>query len=398
MMQKREMRVAVQQNGNHISVSVDDDVISYEVQGIDLPEITNWAFCLWHVLPAAMRRGASIHVSGPVDHATIAAAQRYSETWELWSPYKHRAVKVTAEGEPPRAAPGRRKDLYLFSGGLDSADMLVRHSDSESTGVALTARGFDYAVDDSKFNELAKKVAPFLQKYNFEHVIVKTNAIRYAKVHASYPVRLVGLANLFSGLFEQAAYAADFDWAQDIAVAPWSCNHVTNSYWKTSDMEVRALCDDRTRAEKVSNVAECDVALRSLSFCSNREVHPENCGSCKKCLRMKVMLRAMTGEVPEIFKEMSFNDEMVASIDLRNTLERAFFIDLLQKTRAANLLDQFPAMEKHFSAEFGATPGYRPPSWTGFFPGFLKAFVPSIIKQNIAKVLSAENRPSKFER
>ena len=388
-MQKPEMRVTVKQNGNRVAVSVNDDVISYEVLGMDLPEITNWAFCVWHVLPAAMRRGATIRITGPVDGATIAAAQRYSETWELWSPYKHRAVKIIAEAEPPPAPSGRRTDLYLYSGGLDSADMLVQHSNKDTIGVALTARGFDYTVDDHKFDELAKKVAPFLEEFNFQNVVVKTNAIRYAKVHASYPVRLVGLANLFSGLFERAAYAADFDWAQDIAVAPWSCNHVTNSYWKTSDMEVRALCDDRTRAAKVSSIVKSEVALQSLSFCSNRAVHPDNCGKCKKCLRMKVMLRAMTGAVPDIFRDSRFCKDMVDSIDLQNTLERAFFIDLMQKAEAVGILGQFPELRKHFESEFGENPGYRPPPWVRRVPPFLKNFLPTGLKARLARYFSA---------
>jgi hypothetical protein len=91
----------VRQHGNRVEVVGGPRDLFYEIEGLDLPPIENWGFCVRYMLAWAMRRGANIHIAGPVDEGTISSAQRFTRTWELWNPRRFRFVKVTSDATAP---------------------------------------------------------------------------------------------------------------------------------------------------------------------------------------------------------------------------------------------------------------------------------------------------------
>src|SRR5262249_35869454 len=135
---KESIVLDVKQNGDRVDVVGGPRDLFYKIEGIDLAPIENWGFCVWHMLAWAMRRGASIHVAGPVDQGTLASAQQFTRTWELWNPRHFRFVRVTSETTAPAPKSERRADLVLYSGGLDSTDMLLRIGRRPEPGLALT--------------------------------------------------------------------------------------------------------------------------------------------------------------------------------------------------------------------------------------------------------------------
>lgn len=46
--------------------------ISYQVEGLELPQPSNHSFAVWHTLPTAMLTGRDIEIDGPVDPVVIA--------------------------------------------------------------------------------------------------------------------------------------------------------------------------------------------------------------------------------------------------------------------------------------------------------------------------------------
>ncbi|NGP18515.1 hypothetical protein [Devosia aurantiaca] len=322
------LTIKVQQNGNNATVTVANKVIDYEVEGLVLPELTNHAFAVWHVLPAAMTSGAVIEVDGPVDPGTRRAAQKFSETWELWRPGQFKRVQVEAQRNAPPASPGRRRDLAMYSGGLDSSHMLLRLGRRPQRACALTVQGLDYGVDAGKsFNSLKKKIEPFLEHLNYDQVVVRTNATAItASGRHSYALRLMGAASILSGVFEEGHFAADCTHAQDMLTFPFGLNHITNKYFETDDIVLRPLEEDVTRSEKVALVATEPIALNAISFCPDRSVAPYNCGQCEKCVRTKMMFMVETGAIPPIFVDTSFNAHTLDTLKLDDSKVALFLL------------------------------------------------------------------------
>lgn len=387
-------RLRVHQDGNRVTVEGGPTRIDYEVQGLELPVLDNLAFCVWHFLSPALLTGSPIEVDGPVDSGTLAAAERFSRTWELWDPRRFREVRISARSRPSAPAPARRKDpLVLFSGGVDSTHMLLQLGRQATRGVALTAHGYDYNAGEAEhFDRLRAKVKPLLDKLNYDQVVVRTNAKVIAHGVQSYALRLAGAAALFSGLFERALFAADFSTEQDMLAVPWGLNHVTNRYFRTDDFVMEPRCEDVTRAEKVALLARDDTALAALSFCPDRAVAPRNCGRCKKCIRTKVMFMAETGALPPIFEDMSFHLGYVRTLFAAGRKEEAFFIDLYQRARAAGTLARVPGLAEQFAKRYGETKRQQAVRSFSKTAGELRGRVPAPVRRAVRRALGLSRR------
>ena len=141
----------ISQNGNVIDLSGGNMSISYSVNGVELPELTDMSFAVWHLLPLAMRSGSTIHIDGPVDPLTCENAERMSRTWEMWRPADFKAVKVTALAPLPRSG-NRQDEVFMFSGGVDSSYMLLTRGRRQTPGDVFKSAGF--AADLSREQDL----------------------------------------------------------------------------------------------------------------------------------------------------------------------------------------------------------------------------------------------------
>jgi hypothetical protein len=353
----------VKQNGNRVDVVGGPRDLFYEIEGIDLPPIENCGFSVWPQVAWAMRRGAGIHVAGPVDQGTISSAQRFTRTWELWNPRRFRFVRVTSEGTAPAPKVDRRTDLVMFSCGLDSTDMLLRIGRRPSPGLALTVWGFDDELRaTSGFKARLAKTRPLLADLNYNQAVVRTDAASVAHHYHSWGLRLMGAAALLSPLFKEGIFAADFTLEQDMAIHPWGTNHVTDRFFRSSDFALRPLYDSISRPEKAANVAANPIALNALTFCNNLRAKPRreaalNCGVCGKCIRTKATFAVATGAIPNIFVDMSLD---VERLSLNSRVERVFFIDLYQWAQERGTLANVTGLERRFFATFGAKPEPEP--------------------------------------
>jgi 7-cyano-7-deazaguanine synthase in queuosine biosynthesis len=354
--------LSLTRNGNRINVVGGPCDVFYEIEGIDLAPIENWGFCVWHMLVWAMRRGTNIHVAGPVDQGTIDSAERFARTWELWNPRRFRFVRVTAEAVAPTPNPDRRADLVMFSGGLDSTDMLLRIGRRQHPGLALTIHGFDHALRATgSFEAALAKSEPLLADLNYNRAVLRTNAAAVAQDYHSWGLRLMGSAALLSSLFKEGAFAANSTIEQDMALHPWGLNHVTDRFFRSDDFALTPLYDI-SRSEKAANVAVNPVALKGLAFCNNlrnksRWESGLNCGVCQKCIRAKATFAAETGEIPNIFVDMNLD---VSALAVSNRVEISYFVDLYQRARELGTLASVPGLERRFFAAFGAKPEAEP--------------------------------------
>jgi hypothetical protein len=379
--------LGVKRNGNRVDVVGGPRDLFYEIDGLTLPPIENWGFCVWHTLAWAMRRGASIHVAGPVDEGTISSAQQFTRIWELWNPRRFRFVKITSDGTAPTPKVDRRNDLVMFSGGLDSVDMLLRIGRRPNPGLALTVQGFDEELcATSGFKARLAKTRPLLADLNYNQAVVRTNAASVVHDYHSWGLRLMGIGSLLSPLFKEGVFAADRTIEQDIAVGRWGNNHIANRLLRSSDFALRQLCHKISRSEKVSNVAAHPIALNGLTFCNNYGAKPRreaalNCGMCEKCVRTKAMFAVEKGAIPNIFVDMSLPKLDRLTLNDKESNERvevAFFIDLYQRARELGTLAHVPGLDRKFFATFGDKPEPEPLRTT--FRDLLPASVVSKIR------------------
>jgi hypothetical protein len=130
---------------------------------------------------------------------------------------------------------------------------------------------------------------------------------------------------------------------------PWGLNHVTNRYLKGTNFQLEPRCENHTRANKAGSVALNPLALKAVSFCKRREVRPDNCGTCTKCVRTKVMFAATLGYQPDIFLDPTFDEDTVNSINLDDKNEQAFFVDLCQIARSRGTIGLVPGLADRFA-------------------------------------------------
>lgn len=346
------MRVSVHQSGTGIELRLGSRAVEMEIDGIDPPPLTDHSFAVWFALPRAMRSGEPIEVDGPIDPAVIENAGRFTRAWELWRPREFRPVRITGAGEPPQPLDSDDRDdvLLLYSGGLDSTDMMLQLGPSPRPRTVLTVQGFEYrADDDQRFGGLNAKISGFLAEMNCRQVRLRMSE-KPGGYH-SWGVQLAAAAFLFSGRFKRACFAADLDWVQDMIAFPWGLNHVTNRYFKGADFQLSALCEDRTRTMKAAAVLDHPSALAALSICKRPEVRPHNCGQCSKCIRTKAIFAVHRSVMPDIFIDPAFGDAEMNQIDLTDKNERAFFVDMVQTARELDRLDSVPGLRRRYEQE-----------------------------------------------
>jgi hypothetical protein len=320
----------VEQNANRV-VLIDPKGPSttYHVEGVELPELTDHSFAVWHALPATMLRGEEdIVIDGPIDPVAAANAETLSRIWAMWMPMHFRPLRLVSGARTIAPSRGARERLLFFSGGVDSTYRLISQPRLPKA-YALTIHGMDYRPDDeARFRALLEKTQPLLEEWNGHRVTIRTDVTKYGNATVFHGFTLAGCAMLLSDLFETAELSADHTWEQDLMAGPSGTNHVTNRYLRGSDWRLESVSGDVTRTEKVAAIAKNETACRSISFCTDKTVRPHNCGRCAKCLRTKAMFMVTSGIVPPIFLDAAFAPSMLDRIDLRSRNEQAFYADI----------------------------------------------------------------------
>lgn len=312
-------------------------------------------FALWLALPIAMRLGRDLHVEGLVAAGAPDGARRLVEAWSLWRPDLFAPVAATAAEATPTAAAPEGPDLLLFSGGVDSTHALGAWAGAGRPDL-LTVLGMDYRRDDEgRFARLQAKTAAFRAAHAGRQVVVRSDAASVMRRFEVGPdighgFHLFAALSLFEASHPRAVIAADFTPEEYALVGPWGTGPLTNARFATAAQEVSTVGLDRSRADKVADLAADPLALGSLSFCVDYAARPENCGRCSKCVRTKAMFVAATGEVPPIFLDGAFSPSDLVALDLSRPTEVAFAGALLRRARASGHLAPFEGLAARLAA------------------------------------------------
>jgi len=308
------------------------DRIDFEVSDPDLCIENDAVFAAWATLPIGMKLGRDVLIDGLGDDETVENAARLSEVWSTWMPgrYSPVGVQFTGKSLPRNANAG--EDLVLYSGGVDSCYNILRRRDAGRRDAFLTIHGVDYKKES--FDALMSRTAEFVDAFATRRLMVRSNIRRVYKKNGlfadvTYGFVLAAAAFLMRSNFGSGSISADFTTLQEYIVFPWASNVVTNALFASSDFHIKTDNADVTRAEKLALIASDEVALRSLTFCRDQSVQPDNCGRCYKCARTKAMFLAATGEVPDIFIDPTLDGSSLRAMDLSKRTEIVFAVDLI---------------------------------------------------------------------
>ena len=301
------LEVSVQRNNNELSIKCGSDLLVFNLNNGDFTEKEEVDFAVWVCLPIAMHKAANLLILGKGSNCTKKNAERLTDIWSSWLPEKYSMVNVdfTEVREIDEKKASENKVLMCFSGGVDSTYSLINYEFNGVKPDLLTLQGMDYPIDDSmKFNQSINKTEHLVSGLVNKRFFVASNAYdvyrRYKiKTSHSYIFLLSTVANYLSNNHSHWVLAADHAWYQQFEAFPYGSTFATNRYFDTGDFKLITHGEDVTRSEKLFSISSNIKALKSISFCKDKKIRPENCGVCPKCLRTKFMFLASVGKIPE---------------------------------------------------------------------------------------------------
>jgi len=300
-------------------------------------DIIDGRFALLAVCPLAMSRGENIQCNFFIEKQYIDIIKEVCFHWALTCPEIYSYPEIIVEEKSSKVEP-KNNNLIFFSGGVDSSYTAIRKFDSGITSDCLIVHGMDYKVaDDIKFNDLLQSTSTFRKKYFANTITVKTNLHQFYSGKCN-PVdgsvthffNLISAAWLFSSKYSSIQMASDYNLSLQNVVHPYGSN--SGVFQKFSNLNQKiTLCDDNVlRSEKLQFLLGREFSdIQGLSFCTDYNSRPYNCGLCSKCMRTKVMCFALTGEVPDIFSNKQIPKSWARSLNLKRKPQIAHLMDAL---------------------------------------------------------------------
>ncbi len=330
----------VNQDGNRISIQGSGIENYFAVDGIELPAV-DLSFAVWALLPRAMKEGFSLQFNQPIDPKVAANAEQLSQIWEMWTPHLYRSVKVRGTGSWSRQRRTRLPEIRLFSGGIDATFAILKNPSNGR--FAATVCGVD-KITERNIEKLIIKTDPILEGLNYSRIVIRTDVKRNPN-YLTHAFTLASCLFVLSDVFERGGLAANSTLAEEFATHPWGSNRATNEYFAGTDFAMQTIGGEVGRTQKIAAIVDAGIDLQSLSFCRERKVIPENCGTCEKCLRTKAIFLVVTGSIPPIFIDNSFNESLLRSLTKARN-ERVALFDLYFYAKAHGLLQRLPSLVK----------------------------------------------------
>jgi hypothetical protein len=350
--------IDVIQDGNSLAIEGDEIVVHFSVERMDLPLEIDPSFAVWALLAFAMEGGFNLHIKRPIDPVVAANAERLTRIWEMWVPSRYRSIKVSGEGEWSRKLRERLPRVQLYSGGCDSTYAILKGRDPVKRGYVATICGLDYGRnkgDSDAFAKLLAKTEPLLEALNYQRIIIRTDASRPPQ-RLTHAFTLASSLFLLSDLFAEGLLAADLTPPQDAVAFPWGSNHITNPYLAGSDFAVRTICAEVGRTAKLAAIASTQY-LPFLACCRQSDSAPVNCGVCWKCVQTKAMLLAVTGSIPDIFRNRTLDERLMQNF--RPDKYRAELFDLYRYAKDRGVVDIVPGLERLVEQRRAAPPANK---------------------------------------
>ncbi len=232
-----------------------------------------------------------IEIEAGISPQVLSRWPEICEIFELWE-MKERRPELKHLGASVPSTPEERGAGLFFSGGVDAAYSLARHSQEVDTLVFVS--GFDTKLPNLQARaarmEKIKRVADVFDKRLIE---IETDLKRVLLGPAGWQMGhgsiMAALAHLLSGHLREMTISASMNYLE---VTKWGSHPLLDPLWSSEAMTLRHLGLDRLRGAKLQVLAEHPVLLDNLQVCWAGE-GDTNCGRCEKCMRTMISLRSI---------------------------------------------------------------------------------------------------------
>jgi hypothetical protein len=279
--------------GNRHEVNVDDRLLWFEFDGPPPSEPQAGAAAV-ALLPWAMAHGQALRIDAAVDRDLVAHLEEFRDYWATVLPSVFQAIEIRPT-ELVDAAPGPRRAVAAFSGGVDATYQLIANCDgrlgarSLPIEAAVMIHGFDIPhLDDVGIRRATKRATALLDSFGVRLSVVRTNWLaefcpEWEMTHAA---GIAAVLHHYSGMAGWGLIAADEPY--DLAIIPWGSNSTSNPMLGGTAFRIRSDGAAAGRTEKCRLIGQSPAALENLRVCWAGDVKGSNCGSCEKCVRTKL--------------------------------------------------------------------------------------------------------------
>jgi hypothetical protein len=254
----------------------------------------------------AMREGRPLHIEGVVTAALLRNLEEFQDAWTLWRA-KLKRIDITADEIVPDGAPGPRKGIIAFSGGVDGVFSVLRNLDgnaglrSAPPACAMQVHGFDVPLSDNEtFARVRRAAQDILTPLGVPLSIVRTNwkTDCCGDWNKEYVAGLAACLHQFQGAGNVGIFGSDDYYGH--LIIPWGSNPITNRLFSGRYLEIYSEGGGFSRTERMKLVSQYPEIVKNLRVCWEGPVTGRNCCECEKCVRTQMNFMAL-GVEPTCF-------------------------------------------------------------------------------------------------
>jgi hypothetical protein len=273
-----------------VRVGAHNGEIRFETRGVSLEPSPDALVPL--LLPLAMRAGVPVELGTGISPRLRSAVPRIESLLHGWFPDRFADVDVQV-GLGPGLTPTTGRTALFFTGGLDSFCEVVRlrgHIDD-----LIYVQGFDVPPgDDARARDADRAVRTAADELGMTLLTVDTDVRSFSDPYLTWEeyhgAALSAVALMLGDRYTRVLIASSHG-GHDLS--PWGSHPVLDPLWSTERVEIVHSGYGLTRVDKAAIVSRSEVALRWMRVCYLPPEGSINCGSCEKCLRTAVNLRAV---------------------------------------------------------------------------------------------------------
>jgi hypothetical protein len=291
-------------------------------------------------LPTAMVLGLPLSVEVPVDEEFLSGCQQIMSMYASWDRRLHR-IEIRAPIAPVNKL-GSCGTACFFTGGVDSFYSLIKNLDREHGENRVThlifIRGYaNCPLENAQlFDGLLKNLERVALAVGLQLVVISTNLKSFLRAPAAgwdwyAGSLLVAPALCLAPMFRRVIIPSGDTYS---TLSAWGSHPLVDPLWSTAGLQFLHDGCEASRSRKLEHyVTRSELALQHLRVCDHESRGLQNCGTCEKCLRTLIGLRALGIEpTPGVFAQ-SIDLRRVSQLDGGNRVIGYYLRDNLELVR-----------------------------------------------------------------
>ena len=262
------------------------------------------------LLPVAMSLGQSLVVDAAVSEQFLDGCRRIMGLYHAWDPRLHR-IRLEA---PTIARHYDSSHLTgcFFTAGVDSFYSVLKNlkHEPESSKIShlIFIRGYTNCPSGNNhlFDRLYENMEACARALGCRLLVISSNLKLFIPPAAAgwdwnAGSLLAAPALCLTPQFRRIIIpSGDTYWS----LSPWGSHPLVDPMWSTESLEFIHDGCEAARSQKLERyIVQSDLALTHLRVCDYDQIGVQNCGTCEKCLRTLIGLRALHVEPRHVFAQ-----------------------------------------------------------------------------------------------